>query len=148
MVKRVLRDEGDIALWSLRIKPGKPLAFGHIGVTPVIGLPGNPVAAAIAFLQFARPAIRTMLARADVHLPECEVRVLATIRNRGGRRLFARVVVEREGTGATARLAGGQGSAMLSSLAAANALLVVPEAVERVEPGMTLTAQLLDFQLR
>jgi molybdopterin molybdotransferase len=148
LVKDVLRAEGNIDLWSLRIKPGKPLAFGNLGDTPVIGLPGNPVAAAIAFLQFARPAIRAMLARPDVCLPEREVRVLDAIRNRGSRRLFARVMVERDGDAWTARLVGGQGSAMLTSLAAANALLVVPEEIDTVDPGMTLDAQMLDFELR
>src|SRR6185312_12362839 len=50
IVKRVLQDEGRIDLWQVRMKPGKPLAFGSIGVVPFLGLPGNPVAAAVAFV--------------------------------------------------------------------------------------------------
>src|SRR5699024_8230168 len=49
LVKNVLRADGDVDLWRLRIRPGKPLAFGRLGETIVLGLPGNPVAAAVAF---------------------------------------------------------------------------------------------------
>jgi molybdopterin molybdotransferase len=144
IVKDVLRTEGQIELWSLRIKPGKPLAFGRVGATAVIGLPGNPVAAAIAFWQFALPAIRTMLGRRDVRLPEIEARLLDRIENRGQRRHYVRVRVERDGNGYTARVAGGQGSAMLTSLSRADGLLVVPEYCTLATPGMILTVQMPD----
>ncbi|HYH13086.1 MAG TPA: molybdopterin-binding protein, partial [Thermomicrobiales bacterium] len=144
IVKDVLRNEGRIEIWSLRIKPGKPLVFGQLGETPVIGLPGNPVAAAVAFWQFAYPAIRRMLGHRSVRLPEVEARLLDHIENRGNRRQFARVWVERDAAGYTARLAGAQGSAMLTSLAAANGLLVLPEDLEAVEPGRMMTVQMLD----
>jgi len=142
VVKDVLRGEGRIELWSLRIKPGKPLAFGHLGRTPVIGLPGNPVAAAVAFWQFAYPAIRRMLGHRAVTIPEIEARLLDRIENRGRRRLFARVIIERDTAGYTARLSGGQGSAMLTSLAAANGLLIVPEDRDVAQPGDIVTVQI------
>src|SRR5690606_29487147 len=69
MVKDVLQAEGEIALWQVRMKPGKPMAFGRIGGVPLLGLPGNPVAAAVTFLQFGRPALRKMLGRTDIELP-------------------------------------------------------------------------------
>ena len=69
LVKQVLQAEGRIDLWEVRIKPGKPLAFGCLGRTPVLGLPGNPVAAAVAFEQFARPAIRKMLGDRCLEIP-------------------------------------------------------------------------------
>jgi molybdopterin molybdotransferase len=69
LVKQVLQAEGRIDLWEVRIKPGKPLAFGCLGRTPVLGLPGNPVAAAVAFEQFARPVIRKMPAIARSRSP-------------------------------------------------------------------------------
>lgn len=142
IVKAVLQSAGDVALWSLKIKPGKPLAFGRLGESIVIGLPGNPVAAAVAFLQFGRPAIRRMLGHRDTGLPEIEATVRDRIVNRGRRTLFARARVERSSGGYVATLAGAQGSAMLSSLAATNGLIVVPEHVDRLEPGETATVQL------
>jgi molybdopterin molybdotransferase len=144
IVKDVLRAEGRIELWSLRIKPGKPLAFGRVGETPVIGLPGNPVAAAVAFWQFVRPVIRTMLGRRDVHLPEIEAVLLDRVENRGRRRQYVRVRLERDGDGYTARVAGGQGSAMLISLSRADGLLVVPEHCAVATPGTLMTVQLPD----
>lgn len=147
VVKDVLRAEGSVAIWNIRIKPGKPLAFGWLGSTPLIGLPGNPVAASVAFTQFARAAILTMLGRTDVAIPEIHARVLDRIENRGGRRQYVRVRVEASPDGYVARLAGEQGSAMLTSLAHSNGLLVVPENCPVAEPGMTMTVQMPDWDL-
>jgi molybdopterin molybdotransferase len=147
IVREVLRAEGDVALWSVRIRPGKPLAFGWLGESAVIGLPGNPVAAAVAFLQFARPAIMRMLGRRETCLPEIEATVRDRVANRGRRTLFGRVRVERSSGGYVATLTGAQGSAILSSLAAANGLLVVPEDVDLLEPGDTATVQLTGWPL-
>ena len=147
VVKDVLHAEGRVGLWNIRIKPGKPLAFGWIGDTPLIGLPGNPVAAAIAFTQFARPAILTMLGRTDVAIPQIQARVLDRIENRGGRKQYVRVRVDASPDGYVAHLAGGQGSAMLTSLARSNGLLVVPESCAIAEPGMRMTVQMPDWDL-
>lgn len=144
LVKQVLRSCGDFEEWRVRMRPGRPLAFGKIGSLPVIGLPGNPVAAFVAFIQFARPVVLKMLgvAAAAWLPPELPVIVRDAIENRGGRRTYARVAVSRCPDGFEARLAGPQGSANLLTLARANGLLVIPEAVERVQPGMRLTAQM------
>lgn len=147
IVKAVLQSAGDVALWSVRIKPGKPLAFGRLGATAVVGLPGNPVAAAVAFLQFARPAIRRMLGCRESGLPEIEATVADRIVNRGRRTLFGRVRVERSSGGYVATLTGAQGSAILSSLAAANGLVVVPEGIDLLEPGDAATVQLPGWDL-
>ena len=146
VVKDVLRAEGEIAIWQVRMKPGKPLAFGRIGGVPLLGLPGNPVAAAVSFLQFGRPMIKRMLGRADLLPPCIHARLADVFDNRGHRRHYVRVRVEWEpGTGWIARAAGEQGAGMLSGLAAANGLLVIPEAIERTEPGMWLPVQMLDW---
>jgi molybdopterin molybdotransferase len=147
IVKAVLQSAGDVTLWSVRIKPGKPLAFGRLGDSTVIGLPGNPVAAAVAFLQFARPAIRRMLGRHDACLPEVDATVRNRIVNRGRRTLFARARVERSSGGYVATVAGAQGSAILSSLAATNGLVVIPEEIDCLEPGDTATVQLPGWDL-
>lgn len=145
LVKHVLRREGQIHLWQVRIKPGKPLAFGRVGGTPLLGLPGNPVAAAVAFEQFARPAIAKMLGRPNLGIPTVRARLADRVENRGGRRHFARVRVDATPDGYVARLAGAQGAGVLSSLAAANGLLVIPEEVVVAEVGETFPVQMLDW---
>lgn len=145
LVKQVLRAEGEIDFWQVRMKPGKPLAFGHLDGTPLLGLPGNPVAAAVAFEQFARPAIRRMLGRRDVLRPVIQAKTAERIDNGGGRRQYLRVRVEAEADGFVATLAGFQGSSTLTSLARANGLLIVPETVPVVEPGEVLSVQMLDW---
>lgn len=142
LVKDVLQVAGDVALWRLKIRPGKPLAFGRLGETTVLGLPGNPVAAAVAFWQFGRAAVLAMLGWSDTRIPEIEARVADRIVNRGGRTQFVRVRVRQGKEGCEARLAGEQGSAMLTSLARADGLLVIPEACEVAEPGMVLRVQM------
>lgn len=144
LVKRVLRAQGEFEEWRVRMRPGRPLAFGAIGALPVIGLPGNPVAAFVAFVQFARPAILKMQGAppSDWLPPELPVIVRDEIDNRGGRRTFARVAVLRGGDGFEARLAGPQGSANLLTLSRSNGLLVIPEDLERIQPGMRLMAQM------
>jgi molybdopterin molybdotransferase len=144
-VKDVLKAEGDVAIWQVRMKPGKPLAFGHIRSTPLLGLPGNPVAAAVSFIVFGRPAIRTMLGCSITEPRTVEVVTADGIDNRGQRRHYVRVQLQPGDDGPPiAKIVGEQGAGILSSLAAADALLVVPEEMERVPPGARLRAILLD----
>jgi molybdopterin molybdotransferase len=147
LVKQVLQREGRIDIWEVRIKPGKPLAFGWLGGMPLLGLPGNPVAAAVAFEQFARPAIRTMLGDPNLTIPTIMVRLAERIENRGGRRHFVRVAVSATPDGYVAHIAGGQGSSVLSTLAKANGLLVIPEDVPMAERGSCFPVQMLDWEL-
>lgn len=144
LVKDVLAAVGTIAFWSVRIRPGRPLAFGHIQGRPLIGLPGNPVAAAVAFVQFARPLILTMLGRIDTELATVSARLHDRIENRDGRRQFVRVRLGHDASGYTASLAGAQGSGMLSTLAHADGLLVVPEDCPVAEPDMMFAVQVFE----
>jgi molybdopterin molybdotransferase len=147
-VKTVLQVEGAIDLWQLRIRPGKPLAFGSINNRPLIGLPGNPVAAAVAFEQFARPAIRTMLGHREIGIPTVQAELQDRVENPGGRRAFLRVQIESSQDGRyLARLAGSQGSGVLSSMVRANGLLVVPEDLPIAHPGAILPVQMIDWQI-
>ena len=147
LVKQVLQREGQIDVWSVRIKPGKPLAFGWLDQTPLLGLPGNPVAAAVAFEQFARPAIRTMLGDRNLSLPTIMARLTGRVENRGGRRHFVRVAVSSTPGGYEARVAGCQGSGVLSTLARANGLLVISETAAAVNDGDLVPVQMLDWDL-
>lgn len=144
VVKDVLQAEGDIDLWQVRIKPGKPMAFGRIGSVPLLGLPGNPVAAVVAFIQFGRPAMFKLLGRDDWSLPTLRARLLTAHENAGRRRHFVRGVVERGPNGYVVRQAGAQGSGMLTSLARANCLIVLPETWDHAEAGAEVDVQLLD----
>jgi molybdopterin molybdotransferase len=147
LVKQVLQRKGEIGLWEVRIKPGKPLAFGRLSETPVLGLPGNPVAAAVAFEQFARPAIRKMLGDPLLEIPAVMARLVGRIENRGGRRQFVRVAVTPTPEGYEARVSGAQGSGVLSSLARANGLMIVAEDLALVKDGALLPVQMLDWDL-
>lgn len=129
--------------WRVKIRPGAPLGFGIVRGTPWIGLPGNPVSALVTFELFARPAIRKMLGHSlpfrrvvAVRLEE-EVTIAAPLTH------FLRAVVRVTGGGMTARLTGPQGSGLLSSMARANALLVVPPDRPRIAAGELAQAMLL-----
>jgi molybdopterin molybdotransferase len=148
MVKDVLRAKGEIAIWQVRMKPGKPLAFGLLDETPLLGLPGNPVAAAVSFEQFGRAVVFKMLGRRDFEIPTVEATLTERIDNRGHRRHYVRARVEGDfDRGFTVRTAGEQGAGVLSSLSRANGLLIVPEELEEAEPGIRLRVQMIDWDL-
>lgn len=144
MVKDVLRSEGSIDIWQVRMKPGKPLAFGTIGSAPLLGLPGNPAAALVSFEQFGRPAMLTMLGRKDVRIPEVTARLTERITNHGRRRHFVRSVLTRGEDGFEVRTTGIQGAAILSAVVQSNCFLVVDETCDVVEAGTMVTVQLPD----
>ncbi|MCJ7490952.1 MAG: molybdopterin molybdotransferase MoeA [Dehalococcoidia bacterium] len=147
VVKDVLAREGEIAFWTVRMKPGKPLAFGTFagdaGRVPHIGFPGNPVSSMISFELFARPAIFKMMGKTGWQRPTLRVVVEDRIANRDRRRIFARAVVSERDGRYYASLTGPQGSGVLTSMMIANALAIVPEDVPEVRPGDELTAMML-----
>jgi molybdopterin molybdotransferase len=151
VVKDVLSSRGEIALWSVRMRPAKPLAFGALAgpggrSVPLLGLPGNPVSAVVAFEQFARPAIRHMMGKKVLAKPTIEATVDQRIVNHDGRRVYARVVVERGADGRYhARLTGDQSSNVLTSVMAANGLAICPEDRASVEAGQKALVQMLDW---
>lgn len=147
LVRDVLTELGcDMKLWRIRMRPGAPLGFGLLGKTPWIGLPGNPVSTMVTFELFVRPAIRRMLGHRLPFRRTVPVRVAEAITLGPKLQHFLRAVVEPNGFGeaATARLTGPQGSGILTSMARANALVIVPEDRPAVAAGETLTALLLD----
>lgn len=145
VVKDVLGAEGVMHFWQVKMKPGKPLAFGEVRGVPLIGLPGNPVSAMVSFEQFVRPAILKMQGRTCWEKPTVEVVVDHDVEG-GERRDFVRAVVRRQEDGYHASVVRGpHGSGVLTSMVRANALLVVPEGVTEVRTGDTLEAQMLDW---
>lgn len=120
-VKDVLAGLGvAMDFWRVAMKPGKPLAFGVAGSTPVFGLPGNPVSCLVNFLQFVRPVIRTMLGDPRPFLPVIEAEMARPWRRKAGRPELVRVRLERVEGRVIASLAGGQGSAHLLGMADAH----------------------------
>jgi len=116
-VKDVFREEGaSLDFWKVRIKPGKPLAFGSFGGRPLFGLPGNPVSCMVNFLQFARPVIREMLGDPRPYLPVLTARLTAPIQKKPGRALLARVALKRGGDEVFATPTATQSSGALSSM--------------------------------
>ncbi|MCW5851105.1 MAG: molybdopterin molybdotransferase MoeA [Anaerolineae bacterium] len=146
MVKEVLASEGEMRFWQVAIKPGKPLAFGHVQGVPLIGLPGNPVATAVAFEAFARPALFKLLGRQGATRITVPAILLEELEN-SGRRHFMRAWVRRQGDHFEVTTRGYgvtvQGSGILSSLVWANCLLIVPEDVTRLAEGALVDVQLL-----
>ncbi len=142
-VRSAIERIGSLEFWRIAVQPGKPLAFGRIGERPVVGLPGNPVSALVTFELFVRPMLRRMLELPGDGRPRLRVRAAADLAKDPERRAFLRVRVERDGDGYHAVSAGGQASSQLLPLASANALLVVPEGVDRAEAGSTYEAILL-----
>ncbi|MER7189321.1 gephyrin-like molybdotransferase Glp [Streptomyces flaveolus] len=128
---------------KLAMQPGKPQGFGSIGPdhTPLLALPGNPVSSYVSFELFVRPAIRTLMGLADVHRPTTTATLTAdkALSSPKGRRQFLR------GTCADGSVTpvGGAGSHLVAALAHADALIVVPEDVESVEPGTEVEVVLL-----
>lgn len=144
VVKDAVRAHGSIDLWKVRMRPGKPLAFGAYRGLPFFGLPGNPVSAMMTFEQFVRPVLRVMAGHTQWRKPTITVTLLETIES-DGRETYARAWVERQADRWIARLSGGQGSNMLGSLARANALVVVPDGMTRLDAGASAQAQMLDW---
>jgi molybdopterin molybdotransferase len=137
---------GEIKFWKVRMRPGAPLGFGLLGTTPWIGLPGNPVSAMVTFELFVRPVIRRMLGHDRLFRRPVPVILseLVTVSAKLTHFLRAVVTVAPPPDGSlTARLTGPQGSAILTSMSLANALLIVPEDTPRLEIGSVAHALLL-----
>jgi molybdopterin molybdotransferase len=150
VVKQVLVDEGNISFWTVRMKPGKPLAFGVFKrddgeKIPHLGLPGNPVSSMISFEVFVRPAILRMMGRSNLAMPSVTAIMEDPVENDDGRRFFARVVVTKRDGKYFARLTGPQGSGILSSMARANGLAVIPESTKEVKSGGKVEVMMFDW---
>lgn len=146
IVKEVLNREGEMHFWQVNMKPGKPLAFGMIDTTPLLGLPGNPVSAIISFETFARPAILTMLGRKNFARPYVVAILQDRAENNAGRRNFIRVHVTRRADGEyQATTTGEQGSGILSSVSRANGLLEMPPETLEHLPGERVRITMLDY---
>ena len=134
---------GEVQAVKVAMRPGMPQIRGRIGATPVIGLPGNPVSSFVSFEVFVRPAIRALQGRRDVHRPTVVARASEPLLAPAHKRGYVRVRLAREGAGWTVRPTGAQGSHLISSIAQADGLAIVPEAVTEVRVGDEVRVMLL-----
>jgi len=142
-VKAALGELGGVEAWRVAMRPGRPQAFGTPGGKVFFGLPGNPASVACVFETLVRPALRVLQGYTQLDRPRVPVRVGARIESRAGRTDFVRCVLAWRERGLVATPAGAQVSGHLSPQSRAHALLVVPEACERLEPGAAAEALVL-----
>ena len=131
---------GELRFWRIAMRPGAPVGFGLIGAIPWIGLPGNPVSTMVTFELFVRPAIRRMQGHRLPFRRTVPVVVREPVTLGPKLRHYLRAIVE----DGEARLTGPQGSGILTSMARANALLIVPADMASVAAGTELQALILD----
>lgn len=147
LVKEILTEQGEMNFWRVNMRPGKPVAFGHLGNVPLLGLPGNPVSTAVTFELFGRPVVRKMQGHKRLFKPEVDVVVADGVQERAKRRHYVRAHVRWDGRRFVAHTTGNQGSHVMTSLLGANALVVVPEEVE-IGPGSMVKAIMLGWPER
>ncbi len=142
-VKETLEKIGTMSFWKIAMKPGRPVAFGHIGDTVFFGLPGNPVSVMVTFFQFARPALLKMAGNTGTTGAfTVRARTTAALRKRPGRQEYQRGVLEQSAAGEfTVRSTGMQGSGILRSMSEANCFIVLDPDRAAVAAGEEVIVQ-------
>ena len=146
-VKNQVERLGEINLWKLAIKPGKPLAFGRIGDTPFIGLPGNPTSVFVTFCLIARPFLLKLQGVDEPEPPRLQATAAFAVNKPGGRQEYLRVTLENTQEGLEAKRFDNQSSGVLSSVSHSNALAVIPPGTAVVQ-GDKVEVILLDSLAR
>ena len=138
-VKASVESAGTLVLWRMAIKPGRPVAMGIIGGTPLIGLPGNPVASFVTFVHVVRPTVLALMGATPQPLLPMPVRSAFAYRKKTGRREYVRVVL-RQGDGGVleATKFPREGAGLLSSLVDTDGLVELGEEITQVQPGQTV----------
>ena len=135
-VQRTIREHGTLHAWYMAIKPGRPLVLGDIGDATFIGLPGNPAAAMVTFLRFARPLLLGLGGANDIAPMTFNVRSAFGRNKKGGRREYVRVHLRRDDDRVTeAHAFEREGAGLLSSLVDTDGLAELPEDMTRLEAG-------------
>ncbi|EKF9833075.1 bifunctional molybdopterin-guanine dinucleotide biosynthesis adaptor protein MobB/molybdopterin molybdotransferase MoeA [Vibrio cholerae] len=139
-IKSALEKLGHIAFWRINMRPGRPLAFGQIAGKPFFGLPGNPVAVMVSFINFVEPALRKMQGEQGWQPLKVNAIALEDLRSRQGRTEFSRGVYAFNAQGQlTVRTTGKQGSGILRSMSEANCLIEIAPAIDTVKVGESVT---------
>lgn len=139
-VKGVVRDLGSIDLWRLRIKPGKPVAFGRVGNTPFLGLPGNPVSAMVTFLLVGRPLVLRLSGAEQSAAPRGLAIAGFSLTRKPGRREFLRARLETGDDGRPVAIRfPSDSSGVITSLVESDGLVDIPEHTESIREGDPVT---------
>ena len=135
VVKAALSKLGTITFRKVAMQPGMPQGFGVLGPdhTPIFTLPGNPVSAYVSFILFVQPALDALKKLSPQRQPLADAALTTSVRSPGGRRSYLRGILDP--ARATVVPLTGQSSHQLGALAQANALIIVPEDVTRLEAG-------------
>lgn len=143
VVKKLLQDRG-VDFWQVAMQPGKPLAFGEVATKPFFGLPGNPVSVFVSFEQHVRPALLHMLGSELLFRDRVSGVMVEQVKVAEEKEVFVRVTTTRDPDGTIkAQTSGGQSSNVLSALALADALAVVPVGVGVVEAGEEIELEMI-----
>ena len=134
-VKAAFREDGEVEFFRLAMQPGMPQAFGRLDGRPFFGLPGNPVSVFVSFELFVRPALLALMGRRDLFRPEVSSRLEDDIEGLPRKTRFARVLVRRTDEGFLAAPTGGPQSNLLSTVARANGLAIIPAGTEVLRAG-------------
>jgi molybdopterin molybdotransferase len=138
-VKAGVESVGTLVLWRIAIKPGRPVAMGVIGGTPLIGLPGNPVASFVTFAHVVRPVVLALMGAPQEQLVVTPVRAVFSYKKKAARREYVRVNLRKGGDGLYEAVKfPREGAGLLSSLVETDGLAELDETVTAVEPGQTI----------
>ncbi|MDR3437059.1 gephyrin-like molybdotransferase Glp [Telmatospirillum sp.] len=139
-VKAAVEALGALNFWRIAIRPGKPLAFGRVGSVPFIGLPGNPVSAMVTFLMLARPLLQTIAGVVSQAIEGYPVRADFSFDKKVGRREWLRGSLYRGADGGVwTRRFPNEGSGVFTSMVASSGLIELPEDLEGVAHGDTVS---------
>ncbi|MGI9585553.1 MAG: molybdopterin molybdotransferase MoeA [Acidimicrobiia bacterium] len=144
-VKFVLADLGSVQFWKVAMQPAKPFAFGAVDGVPLFGLPGNPVSTFVAFEQFVRPGLLSMMGASNLLRPRVVGTAGEDLSTNIEKEVFLRVLLAEDDSKFVALQSGGQGSNMLSSLAAADSFAVVPVGTDTVAAGSDVELEMFTW---
>ena len=134
--KQIMAELGDVLFWRIAMRPGRPMAIGRINDAILFGLPGNPVAVMVTFYAFVRDALRAMSGATAEPLPLLRAACTTPLRKKPGRTEYQRGIVSRGPDGRwQVAITGGQGSGILSSMSAANGMVVLHHEQGNVAAG-------------
>jgi molybdopterin molybdotransferase len=147
-MKGLLAKHGQVLFWKINMKPGRPLAYGRVGINEkqahYFGLPGNPVSSMVTFYQFVQPALQALSGATCRPMPFFRVECVLPIKKATGRTEFQRgILFEEDGLWKVKPLPN-QGSGVLSSMSAANCFIVLDDTVGNCEAGKMVNVQLLE----
>ena len=138
-VKAGVESVGQLVLWRMAIKPGRPVAMGIIGGTAFIGLPGNPVASFVTFVHVVRPTVLALSGAQPKPLVPLPVRAAFSYKKKIGRREYVRVTLRKAPDGMLEAVKfPREGAGLLSSLVDTDGLAELGETITRVEPGQSI----------